>query len=393
MKYINTSLGRYAFTLVELLYVIIIIWIIVPCIFTIYNFIIKSDREINARENAIQQWYEFFERLNILMQDYTIDYEEYFNRQMVWCVNSWWELLTWENFKWNIWLSWYCTEFTTYWNWNSTDRKELSYSINTWHHDLYYCSSKSQQTPTWKPLVVRSDDCWKYWRVQSYGQYAALFTDVNEWSSNMVWDWDDEEVWYLLNEDVNAIEDSNNIQELYLISKDWKSRLFFRRKLVKYDWENALFKIQMLRLKWFDAGREHKFQDSVWMGDRGIYDWKIDTWACDASMWFEPKNKYDDHNIWWAYSGYYLPSDVDDCWIDLTYWSTTVTARNISISPLWNADLYWARQGRQINDYIKILIVNWVYMPYYNNVPMAQSIGDFKVPLQTSFNMKDFYWK
>ena len=108
----NNKIKRYGFTLVELLYVIIIISIIIPCIFGIYSFIIKSNREVSARQAAIQQWYEFFERLNILMQDYTIDYEEYFNRQMVWCVNNWWDLLTWVNFERNIWLSWYCTEFT-----------------------------------------------------------------------------------------------------------------------------------------------------------------------------------------------------------------------------------------------------------------------------------------
>ena len=44
---------------------------------------IKSNKEFNLRQTAIQEGYEFFEKLNILMQDYTIDYEEYDNRQMV----------------------------------------------------------------------------------------------------------------------------------------------------------------------------------------------------------------------------------------------------------------------------------------------------------------------
>ena len=389
MKHINLKLRKYAFTLVELLYVIIIISIIVPCIFAIYNFIIKADREVNAREIAIQQWYEFFERLNILMQDYTVDYEEYFNRQMVGCVSSWWTLFTWNDFKWNIWLSWYCTEFTTYWNWNSTNRTETPHEFSGGYHDLYYCSTTNTQHPQWKPRVVSSSDCWKYWTIQSYGQYKTLFTDVKGWLSNIVWDWDDEEVWYLLNSEVNAIKDPDNIQELYLISKDWKNRLFFRRKLVKYDGENALYKIQMLRLKWFDAGRMHNFE--ITEHNIGIYDWKIDTWACDASMWFEPEPENKINSVWWAYSGYYLPTNIDDCWIDLTYWATTLMARNITISPLWDSDLYWADTDHQINDYMKILIVNWIYMPYYNNAPMSQSIGDFKVPLQTTFNMKDFY--
>ena len=392
MNKYKLKINKYAFTLVELLYVIIIISIIIPCIFGIYSFIIKSNREVSARQAAIQQWYEFFERLNILMQDYTIDYEEYFNRQMVWCVNNWWDLLTWVNFERNIWLSWYCTEFTAYWNWNSTNRKEWSDFISTWYHDLYYCSSMDTQTPNWRQLVVEEENCWSVWSIQSYGQYKALFTDVKEWVPNIVWNWDDEELWRPLSGSIKAIRDSDNIQEIYLISRDWKNRLFFRRKLIKQDGDNVLFKIQMLRLKWFDAGRKHSFDDIS--TNRGVYDWKIDTWACDASMWFEPKleNKTEGNSVWWAYSWFYIPQDVDDCWIDLTYWSTTITAWNISISPLWDADLYWSNPNNQINDFMKILIINWVYMPYYN-APMAQSIWDFKVPLQTTFNMKDFYWK
>ena len=103
----------FGFTLIELLSVTVIIWFIMPMMIGVYSFLINSNKSIIARQNIIQQWYEFFERLNILMQDYTIDYEEYYNRQMVWCVAWGW---TWENFTWNIWLSGYCTEFTAYWN-------------------------------------------------------------------------------------------------------------------------------------------------------------------------------------------------------------------------------------------------------------------------------------
>ena len=217
MNKYKLKINKYAFTLVELLYVIIIISIIIPCIFGIYSFIIKSNREVSARQAAIQQWYEFFERLNILMQDYTIDYEEYFNRQMVWCVNNWWDLLTWVNFERNIWLSWYCTEFTAYWNWNSTNRKEWSDFISTWYHDLYYCSSMDTQTPNWRQLVVEEENCWSVWSIQSYGQYKALFTDVKEWVPNIVWNWDDEELWRPLSGSIKAIRDSDNIQEIYII--------------------------------------------------------------------------------------------------------------------------------------------------------------------------------
>lgn len=395
MNKLKVKLKAHSFTLIELLYVVGIISLIMPAMFALYNFLIKANREISARQSAIQQWYEFFERLDIMVQDYRIDYEEYYNRQMVGCNPGWW-YGSW--FTWNVWTWGYCTNFTTYWNGNSTNRTEkVGWSptlLNTWYHDLYYCSTKQTQRAEWMPLVVNETNCGNRWDWQSYGQYEAMFTDVNRafswWSANMVWDWDDENLWYLLNKNVNAIVDSDNIQELYLISQDWKNRLYFRRKLVNTEGDYTQYRIQMLRLKWFDAGRLHDLDKTEQWGieNRWLYDGKIDTRVCDYSMWFE----------WsWAlistgelYSGYHLPADVDDCWIDMTYWVTNVLAWNISVSPTWNPDLYWAKQDRQINDYLKIFIANGVYMPAYGAV-MAESISSFMVPLQTTINMAPFY--
>lgn len=376
--------NRYAFTLIELIFVAMIIWLIMPAIFSLYNFIIRSNREINARQDTIQQWYEFFERLNILMQDYTIDYEEYFNRQMVWCVD-WWSRGS--GFTRNIWQSWYCTEFTAYGNENSTS-SERQNGITSKYHDIYYCSSKSEKNTIWLPIVVEENKCWTKVGRQSYGQYEALFVDVwknTDKDGNVIWDGDDYNRWSALN-NINAIAESNHIQELYFISHDGKSRLFFRRKLYNQNWEYNQYKIEMLRLRWFDAWIKHNFEvssENVW-----LYDWKIDTWACDIWMWF----------IWhWApidsitYSGYNLPADEDDCWIPLTYWSTSISARNIWISPTTDSDLSWNVASRQINAYMKILTVNWVYLPYYTTGTISNSVSDFKVPLETIINMKDFY--
>lgn len=397
MSLLKRKLRLHSFTLMELLYVMGIIGLIMPAMFALYNFMIKANREISARQSSIQQWYEFFERLNIMVQDYRIDYEEYYNRQMVGCV---WDSSRWSAFLWNVWTWWYCTNFTTYWNWNSTDRKEKVpwwFKRSTWYHDLYYCTTETQidsRQWNWTPVVKTQDNCWIAEGVQSYGQYAAMFTDVKTWASNMVWEWDDEDVWYLLNDDIKAIQDSDNIQELYLISQDWKNRLFFRRKLISMVTSTGgtytQYRIQMLRLKWFDAGRLHSLDKNKDGGieNRWVYDWKIDTWACDYSMWFVWH--WDPVSTWAIYSGYNLPADVDDCWIDMTYWATNVLAWNLSVSPTWNPDLYRAKRDRQINDYIKIFLVNGVYMPAYW-ATMAASIADFSVPLQTTINMEAFY--
>ena len=381
-------LNKYAFTLVELIFVAMIIWLIMPAIFSLYNFIIRSNREISARQDTIQQWYEFFERLNILMQDYTIDYEEYFNRQMVGCT-AWGTKGP--SFTRSIWQSWYCTEFTAYGNQNSTNRWEWN---RTKDHDLYYCSSVcSDNTDKWLPKVFKANKCGTIDGKQSYWQYATFFTDVwrdttGDRDGNIVWDGDDYNVWYALN-GVNAIEDPNHIQEIYLISHDGKRRLYFRRNLYAQSCTSDKcyyqYKIEMLRLRWFDAGIKHNFE--VWSGNVWLYDWKIDTWACDTWMWFEWK--WD--SIWWAYPEYHLPKDVDDCRIPLTYWSTSVSARNIGISPTTDSDLSWNDETRQINAYMKIFTVNWVYLPYYTTGSISSSIGDFSVPLETAINMKDFY--
>lgn len=346
---------------------------LIPSIITIYSFMIKSNKEFNLRQTAIQQWYEFFEKLNILMQDYTIDYEEYFNRQMVWCAD-WWG--TGSSFERNTWLSWYCTKFTSYWNENSTQRNMWIGTPISWaFHDVYNCTSLDPKNIKWLHRAVSKTECWKIWNKQSFWQYAALFTDVKEATS----DDDDEELWYILKGNVSAIVDSDNIQELYLISHDWKNRLFFRRKLVTRTWDFVQYKIQMLRLRWFDAWQQHSFTEiSEWS-----YDMHIDTRACDTSMWFV----WSWASVWWAYSEYHLPEGPDDCWVDLTYWNTSVPTRNLSISPLNDPDLYWADQSHQINPYVKILLVNGIYLPTTN----SSSINSFNIPIETTINMKDFY--
>ena len=365
-----------AFTLIELIIVIMILGILIPSIFSIYSFIIKANREIHARQYAIQQGYGFFEKLNIWMQDYTIDYEEYYNRQMVGCV---WDSKRWTDFKWNIWTTWHCTNFTAYGNYNSIG------NVGEKSHDIYYCYTGSNRLKRSYPKVASKTNCGKLWTRQSYGQYEALFTNVKKDTdndSNIVWDSDDENLWYAMN-NIMAIQDANNVQELYLISNDGKTRLFFRRKLKQIDGEHSQYVIQMLRLRWFDAWYQHNFaaEDKKWM-----YDWKIDTWACDAWMGFICNWS----GLNGSYEGYSLPSGVDDGWIDVTNWPINVYTRNLSVSPVVSPDLTRADARSQINPYVSFLSVFWIYVPYYSG-RMADSIVNFKVPIQTTINTKKFY--
>lgn len=387
--------------MLELVLSMTIIGLLLPSIFALYTFIMKSNKEIVARQNAIQQWYEFFERLNILMEDYTIDYEEYYNRQMVGCV---WDSKRWGNFERNVEegdAAWNCTGFTAYGN-SYTNGSELENGYN-----IYYCSTTEGNK---RGKHKSETECGRYWRWQSYWQYAALFTDAHDYTS----DEDDEELWCLLKNwnkishkcegnNIDAIADANKIQELYLISHDWKRRLYFRRKNVEADpTKEPHYKIQILRLRWFDAWEKHNFSDTS-SSNKWLYDWVLDTRACDYSMWFEPipehKNNSncshpnsEGNSVCWAYSDYYLPQDADDCWVDFTQWSTNVSDWQISISPIGDADLYWADQSRQINAYMRIMTVNSIYGPaLFSEWTVPESIKEFKVPLQTTINMKDFY--
>lgn len=378
----------FGFTLIEVTLTLIVIGLIVPSMFAVYTFLIKSNKEIIARERTVQQWYEFFERLNLLMQDYTVDYEEYYNRQMVGCT-SW--AKAWKDFKWSIWLSWYCTEFTAYWNEN---QNLTNVGWGSWH-DIYYCSSnKTVNAGKWVTRVVKgagNDDasCGRIKWKQSYGQYAALFKDVKSWTWIVVWSEDDEELWDIFNPNVDAISDWDHVQELYLISHDWKKRLYFRRKNVAAESDDPHYKIQILRLRWFDAWRMHQFQENIGgLENIWLYDGIIDTWACDASMWFE----WHWSSVWWAYSSYHLPQNVNDCWIDLTYGVSNILSWNITISPLWDPDLYRANPNRQINTYMKILTANGIYGPalFYKS-SLSSSVREYKIPIETTINMKDFY--
>ena len=133
-------------------------------------------------------------------------------------------------------------------------------------------------------------------RNHSYGQYAQMFIDVKDDVDYVAWaanDDDDEDRgnW------PEAIYNSgwNNPQEIYLISHDKQRRMLIRRVLKNAEEVNnwtadlnsdgiisnseKFYTLQVLQLRWFDAGMSHTFDPT----DQWVLDWKIDTWACDAS--------------------------------------------------------------------------------------------------------------
>lgn len=342
------------------------------------------------------QVYAFFERLKILTADYTIDYEEYFNRQKVWCVwaNSW------TSFERNVDNTGHCTNFTAYGNENSI--RITTYSSTG--HILWYRSSLNfQEGPNFPIPVVHKRDNYNELntffldnRKHSFGQYSKIFYDVKnntnpEIDSDLVWDSDDEDLWIW----PLAIIDETNIQELYLISKDKKNRLFFRRKflwqedfdkdgIIGWTWEK-LYVIQMLRLRWFDAGSKHNFSD-ISESNPWVYDWQIDTWACDTSLWFIGYWA----SIWWPYNTFYLPSGNDDCRVDLYQWAITFPSWNLAIFPIKDPTLARKEIDYQMNPYIKIAVQAGIYLPYLEG-RLTPYLKDFSLSTQTIFNIQSNY--
>jgi hypothetical protein len=373
------------FTLIEMLLALTWFLIIIVVVIWIYIRIIDIRDNIDARQNLIQESYFTLEKLNILLRDFTIDYEEYFNRSMVWC-NSWWV-----DFSWNIWEIWYCDLFTNYWNWNNVN---LS---STGSFNLYYCSSYAAED---SPLIIYTwywngdirTWCYISW-YQSFGEYSRQFRDMKKNTDTVQWavnDEDDDDMWAW----PEAILNATWVKELYLISQDAKQRIFFRRALVatwdfNWDWiiswdTEKRYNIQVLKLKWFDAWSNHNFDVAT---SSGVYDWVIDTRACDYSLWFQCNWQ----NIWPAYSGYNLPSNSTDWRVNMFPKNITISDRNLVVSPTKNPE-YSRKEWFQINPYFTISIKNKLYWEIWQ-WRIGKSIDNFDINLQTTLSTKNFYTK
>lgn len=327
------------FTMIELLFVAVISAMIFTVVIILYIRMMAIKSEMEWKQTLIQSSYNMLERINVLMQNYTIDYEEYYNRSTQ---NCWWWVWVW---FWDVnkdgsWWIWNCTQFTNYGN--ESSHPFGFYSTGFWI--------------PWTDSIWGTDD------------------DYDNWDFNV------------------AIPDNNSVQELYLISKDKKERLFMRRKFMwnaSYTWVDLsknykvdrLYGIQILRLRGFDAWKDHDF-NSLWM-----YDGKIDTWACDYSKGFICGG----NSVWWAYGNYKLPFNVDDWRVDFFPANLTVSSWNIEINPNKDPALAWNDLNVQINPYIKINLKTKLFAEsWFSRMPIKR-LENYELDLQTTFNIKTNY--
>lgn len=356
------------FTLVEMLLVVIISGSLFTTIYAIMTTLPRIKIFNDARQQLIEQTNDVMNRFAILFQDYTIDYEEYFNRQRCGAILS----------------RGHYSVFSKYWN----------ASFFWTYNGNYYDPATGKNPPTHyikyfnKTPFIREVVC-----PLSYGQYKAMFWDMGgdtdwQWRINsvagssidtfaFVGDADDKDLG--TGPDAFWANIRGKVKEIYLISHDGKRRLFLRRNCKTTN----ICTIQMLKLRGFDAGSRHTFETT----DAKTYDGEIDTWACDAGEGFICGGLAISDNV---YPNYKLPKDWDDGWIDLFDGAISIQDWTIKIKPDKNPDYAWAESDYQVNPYMTIGITAKL-VPSFWERKLWNMLKDYSFTLQTSFDTKSFY--
>lgn len=355
------KLNKYWFTLIEIL-----IWIL------IFNFVIigwfQALSAVNIwkiklieKTNITKDAYYFSERLFEEIKSWWIlDFEEYFNRKIVWTTTS----------------SWYYSIPTWFWNFGSW---WSIWNTNYWD-DFYYCEN-----------ITLWNWCFTSWDFQRYWQYAFQFIDYDSnwnwwdenWDWNIRWDDDDEHLWLW----PIVFTWWQNVREIYLISWDRKKRTLFRWSWKEDEfpykptsatcnwttfWSGCLWTIEILKLEWKDWWFDHSNSSWTW-----YLDWIIDTWIID------PKFSWENNTIAWSNSDNYRQPIFSD----------NISVSNFEIFAYPNIDRnhawkdIWA--SININPYIRI---NMTLTPSWKKrVGMKWKIPELK--LSTTINLVDYFTK
>lgn len=179
-----------------------------------------------------------------------------------------------------------------------------------------------------------------------------------------------------------AIKDEKNIKELYLISHDGQKRLLLRKNHRTYADGTTGGTLQMLKLRGFDAGYDHKFD----LENSTTYDGQIDTRACDYGAGFSCQGDV----ISALYPNYKLPNTNDDGRVNLFDENISVENFTIGLSPTKNPDYAWKENDTQINPYIKITLTTKL-PEYQRRQKLGNTLSGHSYTLQSSFDTRGFY--
>jgi len=356
MKKINKKLW---FTLVEIMVWILIFSIVIIGWFKAYSWVliwkIKLIESTDIQKQAFYFSEKFFEEIK---KGWTIDYEEYFNRQVVWTATQSWHYKK-NTWFWNFWIDWNIWTYS-YWTW------------------FYYCMSKNW-TNMWTWGCVEDFNTTQAsvkTKPQRYWQYAFQFIDYNSNADDDLWDEDS---------DGNIIGDDDDevlgiwpgafsgseVKEIYLISADKKRRTLFRWRTFPDEGSGWLTRwtIEFLKLDWKDWWYKHD-KTSSW-----AYDWIIDTWIInkDFSGWATVIAGSNNTNYWQP-----------------LFWDN-INVENVKFFLYPNKDISrsWKDSDPQINisPYLRIKMT---LSPSYN----ARKWFKWKIPkiqINTTINLTDIY--
>ncbi|MDQ7009151.1 MAG: prepilin-type N-terminal cleavage/methylation domain-containing protein [Candidatus Gracilibacteria bacterium] len=355
------------FTLLEIMIGILIFSIVIVGGFKAYSSVligkIKLIESTNIQKQAFYFSEKFFEEIKV---GGTIDYEEFFNREVVGTST----------------LSGHYDKPTGFGN----------YGINgnilttTYGYGFYFCRSNSGALMGTGGCVenfnnIKSDGTSENVKdkMQRYGQYSFQFIDYNsntdddtilgdeDGDGKIIGDDDDE---YL---GMGPVAFSGSeVKEIYLISADKKKRTFFRWNIKQDEIKTSETRgtIEFLKLEGKDWGFNH-----AKTGD-GLYDGVIDTWLIDKEFTGGAEVI--------AGSG-----DIDAYWQPLFGENVNVKDFKIFAYPNKDKNLAWQDTDLKIN-FNPYLRIQMVLTPSYQ----ARKGFRGKIPeikINTTINLTDIY--
>lgn len=290
------------FTIIEIIISILILTIVFISWFQALSSVtIWKSRVIQQTDIQKEAFYFSQKLFEMIKKWWVIDYEEYFNRKIIWSNTFSSGHFSEPSWFWNFWR-WWVVWTTTYWS-------GFYYCISPdwWNIGTWWCVSwnnlLSDIPNNLNPEASFSSDNFS-WEQQRYWQYSFQFIDYNSnsdfdnwdenWDSFIIWDDDDE---YIGNWPI-VFTWWTNVTELYLISWDKTKRTFFRWN-VKLDpeappsyscsvdsntntitWSWCLWTIEYLSLEWQDYWMDH----DILSNSESQNDWVIDTWTIDYNF-------------------------------------------------------------------------------------------------------------
>lgn len=319
--------NKKAFTIIEIMVAILIVSIVLVSWFQLYTMALASKIRIMEYANLEKNTFYFTEKIFQLVKKWwTLDYEEYWNRKIVWLdvKNGYYSKQTW---FWNSWEFYYCLSFP----WKILNENWCVTSNNTKSLTLPLSSSNF----SWKP--------------QRYWEYFFQFIDYNSNVNNDNWDenndskinWDDDDSYMWKWPEVFWAW--SYVKELYLISRDRKKRTFIRwnqkqdpflkseNQKCQNDKKYCQWTIEYLELEGKDWWLDH----ISWNSDNLENDWVVDTWVIATNFSWKTNENSSNSIIAWG-------SETESYWKELFSEDINISDfkifayPNIDSSKVWN---------------------------------------------------------